>query len=107
MELVVTKRTTEDMELVAPKARKLLITAPGRKAGAEGYGAVGNDNNYGVYGAGGAKGYEALQVGVPAPASAGGGLSKFNFVIWLLIFHRAPRPERFWAGSQQNENLNE
>ena len=59
MELVVTKRTTEDMELVAPKARKLLITAPGRKAGAEGYGAGGNDNNYGVYGAGGAKGYEA------------------------------------------------
>ena len=53
MELVVTKRTTEDMELVAPKARKLLITAPGRKAGAEGYGAGGNDNNYGVYGAGG------------------------------------------------------
>ena len=47
------------MELVAPKARKLLITTPGRKAGADGYGAGGNDNNYGVYGAGGAKGYEA------------------------------------------------
>ena len=40
MELVVTTTTTEDMELV-------VIIAPGRKAGAEVYGAGGNNTNYG------------------------------------------------------------
>ena len=57
MKLVITTTTMEDMELEAKKAMKLVvISAPGRRAGGEGYGAGGNEKNYRGYGVGGTEG---------------------------------------------------